>query len=59
LSVNWKEVRGPKISAPAKKGFGSTLVETTVARSGGTIASTWQPDGLAVHLSVPLSSLHH
>jgi two-component sensor histidine kinase len=59
LSVNWKEVRGPKISAPAKKGFGSTLVETTVVRSGGTIASTWQADGLAVSLSVPLISLHH
>ena len=59
LSVNWKEVGGPKVSKPAAQGFGSTLVENTIVRSGGTIASNWQPDGLSVHLSVPLSSLHH
>jgi two-component sensor histidine kinase len=59
LSVNWKEIGGPKVSAPAAKGFGSTLVETTIVRSGGTIASDWQPEGLSVSLSVPLSSLQH
>jgi two-component sensor histidine kinase len=59
LSVTWKEVGGPNISAPTSKGFGSTLVETTIVRSGGTIASNWQPEGLSVLLTVPLSSLHH
>lgn len=59
LTVSWKEFGGPTISAPAKKGFGSTLVETTVIRCGGTIASDWQPDGLSVRISVPLSSLHY
>jgi two-component sensor histidine kinase len=38
LSVTWKEVGGPKISPFTSKGFGSTLVETTIVRSGGTIA---------------------
>jgi len=59
LSVRWKEIGGPKISAPASKGFGSKLVETTIIRSGGTIASDWQPEGLSVLLTVPLGSLQH
>jgi two-component sensor histidine kinase len=59
LSVRWKEIGGPKISAPASKGFGSKLVETTIIRSGGTIASDWQPEGVSVLLTVPLGSLQH
>jgi two-component sensor histidine kinase len=59
LLVNWQEVRGPKISTPGTKGFGSTLVETTIVRSGGTIESNWDPEGLSVRLMVPLNSLHH
>jgi hypothetical protein len=35
------------------------LVETTIIRSGGTIASDWQPEGLSVLLTVPLGSLQH
>jgi two-component sensor histidine kinase len=58
LSVNWNEIGGPKISAPAEKGFGSTLVETTIVRNGGTIESDWQPEGLSVRINVPLGSLH-
>ena len=57
LSVRWTEVGGPRISTPDNKGFGSTLVETTIVRSGGTISSDWQPEGLSVQISVPLSSL--
>ena len=43
----------------SEKGFGSTLVETTIVRSGGTIASTWQLEGLSVWITMPLSSLLH
>jgi two-component sensor histidine kinase len=58
LSVHWKETGGPGLSAPVKKGFGTTLVETTIVRSGGTIESDWQPEGLSVRINVPLGSLH-
>ena len=58
LSVYWSEVGGPPATVPAKKGFGSALVETTILRSGGTIVSDWQPEGLSVRISVPLNGLH-
>lgn len=58
LSVRWNEIGGPLIPLPAKKGFGSTLVETTIVRSGGTIASDWRPEGLSVRICVPLRSLN-
>jgi two-component sensor histidine kinase len=44
LLVSWNEIGGPTITVPVQKGFGSTLVETTIVRSGGTIASDWQPE---------------
>jgi len=57
LSVNWDETGGPMVAAPAKKGFGSALVDTTIVRSGGAIESTWHQQGLSVHITIPLNSL--
>lgn len=59
LSVHWREIGGPAISVPAKKGFGSTLVETTVRGRGGTIEYDWQPNGLSVRLNIPAGMLNH
>jgi two-component sensor histidine kinase len=57
LSITWNETGGPAVAAPAKKGFGSALVDTTIVRSGGAIESTWHQHGLSVRITIPLNSL--
>jgi PAS domain S-box-containing protein len=59
LHLSWRERGGPAIDGePASHGFGSRLALST-ARSqlGGDIARDWKPDGLTVHLTVPLERL--
>ena len=59
LRSPWRERGGPAIDGePASQGFGSRLALST-ARSqlGGDISRDWRPDGLTVHLTVPLERL--
>lgn len=59
LDFHWLERGGPKIAAaPAATGFGSKLLQDMVARQfKGTFQHQWNPDGLEVHISLPVSSL--
>ncbi len=59
LELTWREENGPEIEPPAKKGFGSTLVEATIASHGGSLHRTWSPHGLSVHLKIPMDRLSH
>lgn len=55
----WKETGGPPPAEPEATGFGTSLVTNTITRHGGTIATSWQSDGVQVKIKVPLSSLTH
>lgn len=58
VELVWSEKGGPEIAtAPASHGFGTSLVNDTIARHGGTIVSTWLPDGVKVEISLLLSGL--
>jgi two-component sensor histidine kinase len=57
LEVTWNESGGPRVSQPESRGFGSSLIETTVHRHNGTIRYSWLDDGLTVAIILPLSSL--
>ena len=59
IVVRWIERGGPHIgSEPAVRGFGSTLVQTTVARQfGGSLDYEWQPMGLTATIRLPLQRL--
>lgn len=57
LVLDWRESGGPEVSAPAKRGFGSELIERSIARSvGGDVRLDFAPEGLRCRISVPLSS---
>ena len=57
LEVTWNESGGPSVSQPETRGFGSSLIETTVHRHNGTIRYSRLEDGVTVAIDLPLTSL--
>jgi two-component sensor histidine kinase len=57
VKLTWKEAGGPLTKPPEALGFGSKLVETTVARIGGQIEYDRCPQGLSARFTLPLNSL--
>ena len=58
FKLTWRELGGPPAMAPKKKGFGSAIIESMIARSVlGTAAVTYSPAGLIWELTAPESGL--
>ncbi|MBU8541599.1 PAS domain S-box protein [Falsiroseomonas tokyonensis] len=57
LRLRWAETGGPVILAPpARHGFGSRVLEATIAgQLGGRIVLLWQASGLVCEMTIPLS----
>lgn len=52
--LDWREQGGPPVTAPTRRGFGSTLIERTLsAYFGGTAEIAYRPDGLVFALDAP------
>ena len=57
LSIEWKELGGPVVATPSSKGFGTSLVESTIGKHGGQMVCHWLAEGLVVSMSFPIASL--
>lgn len=59
FEVDWKERGGPAILAAAThEGFGTRLSRLSVeSQLKGAISRVWEPDGLRVKVSIPLSAI--
>jgi two-component sensor histidine kinase len=59
LKLRWTERGGPPVAGPpARRGFGSRVVEETLRRQlGGDERRTWAPEGLVCDLEVPADKL--
>ena len=57
MNLTWRETGGPEIAQePIEKGFGSRLIEVTLARQmHGALDTVWHRTGVEHRLSVPLS----
>jgi two-component sensor histidine kinase len=57
LLLTWRERGGPHVAeAPARRGFGSRLIEATAERQlGGVVQRVWDGEGLVCTISVPLA----
>jgi two-component sensor histidine kinase len=55
LTLRWTETGGPRLVAPpTRRGFGSSVVRSTVERQlGGSVRMDWLPDGLVCELALP------
>ncbi len=54
IALLWREENGPPVTPPARRGFGSRITKSLVARSvGGTAVIDYRPSGLAWTLTFP------
>jgi PAS domain S-box-containing protein len=55
LHIVWRERGGPPVAAPARRGFGSRLIERGLsAEMGGDVRMMFEPDGLVCTIDAPL-----
>jgi PAS domain S-box-containing protein len=57
LRLRWAERGGPPVATPpARRGFGSRVLEATVrGQLGGRVSRAWEPAGLVCDVEVPLA----
>ncbi len=56
VRLTWREAGGPRVAPPARKGFGSRLIERgLVGAVGGVVRLEYDPAGLVCRLVAPLS----
>jgi PAS domain S-box-containing protein len=56
LSLEWSEQGGPPVSPPERRGFGSTLIEHSMAADGARITAEFAPEGVCWRMTLPLDS---
>jgi PAS domain S-box-containing protein len=59
LILNWSETGAPRVDAPRRRGFGSTLIERTIKGHGGKVSTRYGSDGIAVKISMPIPNIPH
>lgn len=58
LQLKWVETGGPSVPPPARKGFGTRLIENGIPRQmGGTGVLSFLPGGVEFELTVPTQNL--
>ncbi|WP_133123690.1 sensor histidine kinase, partial [Methylobacterium frigidaeris] len=58
LALRWQEHGGPLVTPPARKGFGSRLIERSLAGTvDGEVATHYPPEGVVCTLTAPLAEL--
>ena len=54
LTLTWREVDGPPVSPPSRKGFGSILIERALTGEQGQARIEYPSDGVSCILNLPL-----
>ncbi|MDB5581033.1 MAG: Signal transduction histidine kinase [Bradyrhizobium sp.] len=57
LRIDWIETGGPAVMAPERRGFGSRMIEGSIAAElGGSARMMFEPEGLRCEITVPLQA---
>ncbi len=54
LMLRWEESGGPKVTAPAKKGFGIYMIESALAGGGTKVSLTFPETGAICTIDMPM-----
>lgn len=58
LRIDWVEQGGPPVAEPRQRGFGSKLIEGSIAAElGGTAKMIFAPKGLRCEIAIPLDAV--
>ncbi len=58
LAICWRELGGPTVMTPTRRGFGSTLIERALAmETGGGATISYPETGVVCEISLPASSI--
>jgi two-component system, chemotaxis family, CheB/CheR fusion protein len=58
VRIDWTEAGGPRVSPPVRRGFGTTLIESSLSHGlGGEIALDYRPEGLHAVMALPAKAL--
>jgi CheY-like chemotaxis protein len=58
LELSWTESGGPEVSAPNRRGFGSTLIERALAmETDGQATLQYLPDGVVCDVALPAAAM--
>ena len=55
LVLRWVESGGPRVTPPARQGFGTRVVATMIAQLRGHVENDWHPDGLVCEITLPIT----
>ena len=59
LTIEWREIGGPPVDEPSRRGFGSRLIERNVRHDlAGEAKLTYATDGFRAEISIPLDKEH-
>ncbi|WP_448661939.1 response regulator [Sphingomonas sp. CJ20] len=56
LALDWRESGGPAVAPPARKGFGTALIERSLRAEGGSATPLYGPDGMGWTLALPYAA---
>ncbi len=60
FSINWREMNGPAVSPPERRGFGRIVIERMAANSvGGSVELDYDPTGVRWNLTAPLDGVRN
>jgi two-component sensor histidine kinase len=54
LCCEWKEEGGPSVNQPARRGYGTELLENAAAYLGGSMELRYEPQGLIATFKLPM-----
>jgi two-component sensor histidine kinase len=54
VHVLWRELGGPPVTKPSRRGFGSVMIERALSDVGGKAVMDFVSAGLVCELSIPL-----
>jgi two-component sensor histidine kinase len=58
LDLRWVETAGPPVTPPAKRGFGSRLIEYGLSQDlGGEVRLNFDPEGLICTITAPVDEI--
>ena len=57
LTFSWKEIGGPIVFTPKRKGFGSTILLDGAKQFDANVSLKYEPEGLRYELRFPLSAV--